>query len=125
MMKKPVAMCIAALTLLVGLVLGLMIGRNTARSVAGTTFYATIDEVNQDEGSLTVTGLDVNSINYRGSFSFSVEDAELEWRGTELTFDELREGQIVSITFTGDIEETDPAGLNGVTRVELLDDSKE
>ncbi|MCD7920341.1 MAG: hypothetical protein LUG45_09805 [Clostridiales bacterium] len=124
MMKKSIAMCIAALTLLVGLAVGLMIGRNTAQSVAGTTFYATIDQVNQDDGSLTVTGLEVNSVNFRGSFCLSVEAAALEWRGTELTPDELREGQTISITFTGDIAETDPAELNGVVRVELLDDSK-
>ncbi len=124
-MRKAITMFTAAMALLVGLAVGLMIGRNTARSVTGATFYATIDEVNQDYSSLTVTGLEVNSINFRGSFSFSVENAELEWRYTELTIDELRQGQTIAVTFTGDIEETDPAGLNGVVRVELLDDSKE
>ncbi|MCC8099425.1 MAG: hypothetical protein LIO78_05085 [Clostridiales bacterium] len=123
-MRKAITIFIAAMTLLVGLAVGLMIGRNTAQSVTGTTFYATIDEVNRDYSSLTVTGLEVNSINFRGSFSFSAEDAALEWRGTELTFDELRQGQTVAVTFTGDIAETDPAGLSGVVRVELLDDSK-
>ncbi len=123
-MKKSITIFTAALALLVGLAVGLMIGRNTAQSAAGTTFYATIDGVNQDYSSLTVTGLEVNSVNFRGSFSFSAEDAALEWRGTELTFDELREGQTVSVTFTGDVSETDPAGLSGVVRVELLDDSK-
>ncbi|MCD7916916.1 MAG: hypothetical protein LUF84_00370 [Clostridiales bacterium] len=123
-MKKSITIFTAALALLVGLAVGLMIGRNTAQSAAGTTFYATIDGVNQDYSSLTVTGLEVNNVNFRGSFSFSAEDAALEWRGTELTFDELREGQTVSVTFTGDVSETDPAGLSGVVRVELLDDSK-
>lgn len=124
-MRKSITIFTAAMALLVGLAVGLMIGRNTAQSAAaGTTFYATIDGVNQDYGSLTVTGLEVNSVNFRGSFSFSAEDAALEWRGTELTFDELREGQTVSVTFTGDVLETDPAGLSGVVRVELLDDSK-
>ncbi len=123
-MRKSIAIFIAAMTLLVGLAAGLMIGRNTAQSVTGTTFYATIDEVNRDYSSLTVTGLEVNSINFRGSFSFSAEDAALEWRGAELTFDELRQGQTVAITFPGDIAETDPAGLSRVVRVELLDDSK-
>ncbi|MCD8342417.1 MAG: hypothetical protein LUC87_09780 [Clostridiales bacterium] len=124
-MRKSIAIFTAAMTLLAGLALGLMIGRNTVQPVTGVTFYAAIDEVNQEYGSLTVTGLEVNSINFRGSFCFNVEDAALEWRGTALTLDELRQGQTVSITFTGDIEETDPAGLNGVVRVELLDDSKE
>ncbi len=123
-MKKSFTIFTAALALLVGLAVGLMIGRNTAQSAAGTTFYATIDGVNQDYSRLTVTGLEVNSVNFRGSFSFSAEDAARECRVTELTFDELREGQTVSVTFTGDISETDPAGLSGVVRVELLDDSK-
>ena len=49
------------------------------------TFYAEIKEIN--DTNLLVDGLDVNDINYRGEFSFKIdEETILQWRGTAIDF---------------------------------------
>lgn len=105
---------------------GFILGRRTApdapivQEVIGTTFYATIDSL--DERSMTVTGLPVNSINFQGAFTFSVdENTSLTWNYTEITMADFQVGNRVAITFTGGIQETYPARLVKVLRVDLLD----
>lgn len=87
------------------------------------TFYAEIKKINGT--NLLVDGLDVNDINYRGEFSFKVTgQTKLEWRNTAIDFSELDEGDNISITFEGEIQETYPARINDVVRIQLLDDEK-
>lgn len=106
---------------------GFSIGHKTGQEtqpdiVYPTTFYATVTEVY--ETTLAVKGLDINQINYRGDFSLVLsEDTELIWRGTSAELSEFRPGLTVSVSFTGYILETDPAGLTEVCRVEILDDN--
>lgn len=87
------------------------------------TFYASITDI---QGSaLTVEGLAVNDINFRGRFHFQVEeDTELLWRYEALPLSDLDPGDRISITFTGPVAESDPAGLSAVVRIQLLDDEK-
>ena len=87
------------------------------------TFYASITDI---QGSaLTVEGLAVNDINFRGRFHFQVEeDTELLWRYEALPLSDLDPGDRISITFTGPVAESDPAGLSAVVRIQLLDDDK-
>lgn len=85
------------------------------------TFYATITDVG--DGIYTVEGLAVNDINFRGAFTFSLEeDTAVTWRYTDLSPEDLEVGDTVAITFTGEILETYPARLMEVTVVQLLDD---
>ena len=87
------------------------------------TFYAEIKKINYT--SLLVDGLDVNDINYRGEFSFKIsENTKLEWRSTQINISDLEEGDNISITFEGSIQETYPAKINDVVRIQLLDDEK-
>ena len=91
----------------------------------GQTFYGEITgiEATNVGGSLEVRGLQVNDINFRGDFTMDVyPETVLEWRHTRIEFSDLREGDTVSITFTGPVLESYPAVLQDVVRVQLLDD---
>lgn len=109
----------AAGGLLVGYQLGMDTGKNSTQ-----TFYATIDSVNG--AVVQVTGLEINDINFRWRYDFSVaDDTKIIWRYTELDESVLKAGQRVAITFDGSIQETDPAGITHVNRIVLLDDTIE
>ena len=87
------------------------------------TFYATITEINGN--NFTVEGLDINDINYRGAFTFSViAETELVWRGTEMQVEEFDIGDIISVSFTGLVQESYPGHILDVVRVQLLDVEK-
>ena len=92
------------------------------------TFYAEITEISgtlEDGNTVTVKGLSVNDINYRGEFSFSVfGETSLEWHNTPLDFSELEAGDIISVTYRGEIQEKSPAVINEVLRIQLLDDNR-
>ena len=100
---------------------GFFIGRNTNNPLTGTTFYAVIEEIR--DHNIWVKGLDVNDINSRGEFYFTIEDkTKLEWRHTEISISDLKVGDTLSITYTGSVLETYPAGIEDVVEVQLLDD---
>jgi len=87
------------------------------------TFYATITEINGND--FTVEGLDINDINYRGAFTFSVTaETELVWRGTEMLVEEFDIEDVISVSFTGLVQESDPGHILDVVLVQLLDDEK-
>ncbi len=89
------------------------------------TFYAEITEIDDSRGYLLVSGLAVNDGNWRGDFYFTAEDdTQFLWRGTEITCADLDVGDLVAVTMTGEVLETDPAGIPTVLRVQLLDDEK-
>lgn len=105
---------------------GFILGRRTApdapivQEVIGTTFYAAITRISDD--SMLVDGLDINSLNFQGAFSFVIhEDTRLTWNYTEIAMADFQVGDRVAITFTGGIRETYPARLVKVLRVDLLD----
>ena len=88
-------------------------------------FYAKIEEINTSNGKtiIFIKGLEINDINSRGAFFFSVDnDTELLWRNTKIKLSDLKEGQNVSITSIGDVLESSPAKLTKVARVIVLDD---
>ena len=108
---------------------GFFFGRRTApdaptvQEVIGTTFYATINSL--DESSMLVTGLDVNSINFQGDYGFSIdEDTALTWNYIEITMADFQVGDRIAVTFTGGIRETAPAGLEKVLRIDLLEHTR-
>lgn len=125
-MKKVLAALGLVVALAAAAIGGYIVGRNTtpaADAVIGTTFYATIEEINGSH--LLVKGLEVNDINSRGRFSFTLQDStKLEWRYTPLLPDELQAGDTVAVTYTGEIQETEPATIREVLKVQLLDDEK-
>lgn len=87
------------------------------------TFYATVTDIQGN--TFTVKGMEINDINFRGKFVFSVtENTKIIWRGTSLSIKELNVGDAISITFTGDVLETDPAQIEQLKVIQLLDDEK-
>ena len=87
------------------------------------TFYATVSDIR--DNAVTVTGMEVNDINFRGEFCFSVtEETEITWRYTDISLGDLEAGDNVSIAFTGEVMETSPAQIQGGEMIQLLDDEK-
>lgn len=92
-------------------------------STQSQTFYATISDMK--DNVITVKGMEVNDINFRGNFLFSVEnETRLIWRYTHISLDDLDVGDNISITFSGLIQETDPARITQVDLIQLLDDER-
>ncbi len=90
------------------------------------TFYATVSDVSSTETvkGMRVKGIDANDINFRGEFTFLVEkETKIVWRNTYITFEDLDVGDMVSITFYGEILETYPAQISHVEQIQLLDDT--
>lgn len=130
MNKKRIMVVICAVVIaIISFLTGFTAGKseqknsNTSFALTGQTFYATIKENNN--GSFLVEGLPVNDINFRGEFRFIVsDDTKLEWMYEDISVNELCIGNNISITFTGDIQETYPAVIMDVTKIQLLDDEK-
>ncbi len=94
----------------------------------GTTFYATIEEIKEYNGvtKVSVKGLEVNDINYRGRFNFSIKDnTYIVWRGEKITVSDLAIGNNIVITFTDEtVKDISPTPLENVITIQLLDDKK-
>ena len=101
---------------------------NNDNGVEYQSFYATITDIKDtglaiDDTMLSVKGLDINDINFRGDFEFVITEAtEIEWRNTKLDASELEVGNKISIIFTGNIQESEPAKIEDVLKIQLLDD---
>ena len=93
-------------------------------STEGDTFNAKIKEIRDSNGITTVLveGLEDNDINHRGEFDFSIDnDTELLWKDTKIEASDLKEGQIISITSTGEVLERYPVGLTKVKKIIVMD----
>ena len=91
----------------------------------GDVFNAKIKEIRENNGITTILieGLETNDINHRGEFDFSIDnDTELLWNNTKIEISDLKEGQNVSITSTGEVLESYPAQLTKVTKIIVLED---
>lgn len=120
----------------VSFVLGIFVGQMNApkndlafTKVSGQTFYANIESIKQyNDGSfhINVKGLDVNDINYRGNFTFKVDDnMDMSWRGEKVKVSDLKEGNNISITFTDEtVNDISPTPLREVIKIQILDDER-
>lgn len=96
---------------------------HSASAFMPQTFYATISDIRGD--TFTVAGMEVNDINFRGDFSFSVvKETKIIWRYTEIPADDLDIGDHIAITFTGGVLESYPKQIRQVDVIQLLDDEK-
>ena len=112
---------IAAGAYLIGYKTGYGRMKHAAGSYETETFYAVITDISSS--SITVQGMEINDINFRGRFTFPVmEETSYQWRGTRISPKDLEEGNKISITFTGLVQETSPAWIQEVLKVQLLDD---
>lgn len=104
-------------------VISYLVGRLNAPDVNTKTFYATVESINGN--SFVVQGLEVNDINSRGQFTFTVDDTTtLEWHNTEIQISDLQAGDTISVTYSGGVTETYPAGIENIIKIVLLDDEK-
>lgn len=104
-------------------VISYLVGRLNAPDVNTKTFYATVESINGN--SFVVQGLEVNDINSRGQFTFIVDDTTaLEWHNTEIQISDLQAGDTISVTYSGGVTETYPAGIENIIKIVLLDDEK-
>lgn len=100
---------------------GFFTGRNTKDTLAGVTFYAEIEKISDE--NMEVRGLEVNDVNSRGRFYFTVEDTTvLEWHHTKIVLDDFEVGDTVAVTCSGFVDETYPARIHNVMKIQLLDD---
>lgn len=89
-MKKTFIIIGVIFAVCISFVIGLLVGQyNKAktdlliRKAEGTTFYAKIDSIRENNGTIHIsaTGLDVNNINWRGKYNFSIkESTDIVWR---------------------------------------------
>lgn len=87
------------------------------------TFYAKITDIT--DTLFTVQGIELNDINYREAFDFQIiGETELVWRGIPMNISEFDVGDYIAITYTGEIQETYPAHITKVVKIQLLDDEK-
>ena len=120
----------------VSFVLGIFVGQMNApkndlafTKVSGQTFYANIESIKQyNDGSfhINVKGLDVNDINYRGNFTFKVDDnMDMTWRGEKVKVSDLKEGNNISINYTDEIvNDISTTPLREDIKIQILDDER-
>jgi len=80
----------------------------------GVSFYAIVISVNSN--SLAVCGLNTVDSNNEGLFTVGLSD-DAEITGNATNIDDITAGDIVVITFDGEVMETYPAQISGATRV--------
>ena len=117
-MKKILA-CILIPALLAG---AFFLGRFTAPATHSRTFYA---RITQKAGNhLIVEGIPENDVNHRGFFQFDVGSARLTWRHSDITADDLDVGDLIAVTYSGEVLEISPAIIQNVLEIQLLDDER-
>ena len=125
--KKRVLVVLGAAVLLAGaFVGGFFVGRNNQKLADLPNCEVVYAEIISVNGSnFHVKGLDVNDINGRGEFTFSVkENTKLVWRGTELSLSDFQAGDRIAFYWRGLILESYPAQVQNVVMIKLLDDER-
>lgn len=95
-------------------------------------FYATIEDIS-DTGvygvkEITVKGLSINDKNHRKKYCFTValdnigNNFKIKSNGNDISFEQLKVGQTVIIYNYGDTSEEDPATLNQVKMIVVIDE---
>ena len=134
-MKKTFIIIGVIFAVCISFVIGLLVGQyNKAktdlliRKAEGTTFYAKIDSIRENNGTIHIsaTGLDVHNINWRGKYNFSIkESTDIVWRGVKIPVSDLGVKNNIAITITDEtIPDVVPTPLQEIEKIELLDDKK-
>lgn len=134
-MKKTFIIIGVIFAVCISFVIGLLVGQyNKAktdlliRKAEGTTFYAKIDSIRENNGTIHIsaTGLYVNNINWRGKYNFSIkESTDIVWRGVKIPVSDLGVKNNIAITITDEtIPDVVPTPLQEIEKIELLDDKK-
>jgi len=115
-MKKAVV-AILVLLLMAGI---FFLNRNTEPDSI-RTFYAAITEI--QDSSLTVKGTGENDIHHRDIFQFTIgKDTQVLHRYTDISLEDLKEGDRICVAYTGEVLEINPKVLTQVLYIQRLDD---
>lgn len=115
------AVLIAGIFFFIGYKTGYDRLKNMAAAVQAQTFYATVSDIS--DHTVTVKGMEVNDINFRGDFVLTVtEETKIVWRYTDIAFEDLDVGDHIAVTFSGEIMESYPAQIAQTEQIQLLDD---
>lgn len=88
------------------------------------TFNAIIKRIRKSGETAVILAVGIENMNpsYQEEFEFSIDyDTKLLWEENEIELSDLKAGQQISITFSGEILETSPAVLEEVTEVVVND----
>jgi len=130
-MNNKLKILIILFFLFISFFLGLYIGQSNSSkpdvliTTNGQTFYATVTQI-RENNKISVKGLEINDINYRGEFYFTIEDNTiLTWRGINISVSDLNIGDNISITFSDEmLASIYPTPIENVEKIQLLDDEK-
>ncbi|MFV0527222.1 MAG: hypothetical protein ACK5MN_00650 [Lachnospiraceae bacterium] len=122
-MKKTILLIICTVLLLGTWTVAFFLGRASVNPIEVSetvTFYAKIKTISDTQ--LLVQGLGVNDLNHRGAFYVTTDsDTSLQWNGTEIAREELREQDTISLTYMGEVQESEPAQIvQPVLRIVVL-----
>lgn len=87
-----------------------------------TRFYATVLET---ENRLLVQGRESNSVQYRENYRMNIhcsDETEVTLDGKPASIEDIAVGDLISVSFCGDITETDPMGIEGVLFIDIFRD---
>lgn len=85
-------------------------------------FYAEIVEIR--DTSMLVEGLSVNDVNGRGIYRIGLvrDEFRVVWHNVEMSTADLKVGQRIAVYRGPGVEESAPAGIVDVLRINILDD---
>lgn len=90
-----------------------------------TRFWAKIEKIDLEYQNIYVKGSPVNDINHRDAYCFQIEADTIIREMIEenlICMEDLKMGDTVYITYTGDVLETSPATLLDVVKVERFNE---
>ncbi|MBR6689350.1 MAG: hypothetical protein IKL68_04975 [Clostridia bacterium] len=129
-MKKIVMLIIIFILVAIVFVLGINVVKPKISSKTSvfyaeeTTFYATIKEINEYEGTITllVEGLETNKdVNKRGRFTFSINDTKILLNENKVDKSYLKKGMLIAIGDYAYVQETYPARLVKVKDITIIE----
>lgn len=129
-MKKIVMLLIIFVLVAIVLIVGINVVKPKIASqhfpfyAEETTFYATIKEINEYEGTITllVEGLESNKdVNKRGRFTFSINDTKILLNDSEVDKSYLKKGMLIVIGDYAYVQETYPARLVKVKDITIIE----
>ena len=128
-MKKIVMLLIIFVLVAIVLIVGINVVKPKLASqhfpfyAEETTFYATIKEINEYEGTITllVEGLESNKdVNKRGRFTFSINDTKILLNDNKADKSYLKKGMLIVIGDYAYVQETYPAKLVKVKDITIV-----
>jgi hypothetical protein len=129
-MKKIVMLLIIFVLVAIVLIVGINVVKPKISSktsvfyAEGTTFYATIKEINEYEGTITllVEGLESNKdVNKRGRFTFSINDTKILLNENKVDKSYLKKDMLIVIGNYAYVQETYPAKLVKVKDITIIE----